>query len=48
MARKPQFRRRAKTPGAEEDEVEPGEIRPNDPPTNFKFGFDESVKFNWR
>ena len=40
MARKPQIRRRAKTPGTEEDEIEPGEIKASGPPSNFKFGFD--------
>ena len=48
MARKPQFKKRGSFKTNENDEVEPGEINPIAAPSNFKFGFDPSVKFNWR
>ena len=43
--KKSQIRKKGKTL---EDDVEPGEIRPEVLPSNFKFYIEPSVKFNWR
>ena len=43
--KKSQIRKRGKT---DECDVEPGEIRPEVLPSNFKFHINKDIKFNWR